>query len=116
MNNFLGEMMKYKKTIATIAIAAAFGTGIVLADNNTWQGSPNLSHTRSIIDQLGDKLTAQSNKITSLSTQTTTAQNQLTDAQNNVSNMQSQLTSLQNQLTQAKETLPWMKTKVSRPV
>lgn len=38
MNNFLGEMMKYKKTIATLAIAAAFGTGIVLADNNSWQG------------------------------------------------------------------------------
>lgn len=35
MNNFLGEMMKYKKTIATLAIAAAFGTGIVLADNNS---------------------------------------------------------------------------------
>ncbi|WP_224172351.1 hypothetical protein [Leuconostoc gelidum] len=82
--------MKYKKTIITITAAAAisFGAGAALADSGSWVGTPNLAHTRSIIDQLGDKLTTQSATISTLSQQSTAYQSQLTDAKGNLMSLQ----------------------------
>ncbi|MFR8085587.1 gp58-like family protein [Leuconostoc gelidum] len=81
--------MKYKKTIITITAVAAisFGTGAALARG---LGHP-IWPTRSIIDQLGDKLTTQSATISTLS--------QLTDATGNLMSLQNQVANLQSQLT-----------------
>lgn len=46
--------MKYSKKIIIVTIGliviAVLGVGKVWADNNSWQGSPNLTRTRTIID------------------------------------------------------------------
>jgi len=48
--------MKHKKIIILVTLGALLCVGKVWADNNSWQGSPNLTRTRNIIDQLGQKL------------------------------------------------------------
>ena len=87
------EYYEVQKTIITITAVAAisFGTWAALADSGSWVGTPNLAHTRSIIDQLGDKLTTQSATISTLS--------QLTDATGNLMSLQNQVANLQSQLT-----------------
>lgn len=95
------EYYEVQKTIITITAVAAisFGTWAALADSGSWVGTPNLAHTRSIIDQLGDKLTTQSATISTLSQQSTTYQSQLTDAKGNLMSLQNQVANLQSQLT-----------------
>ncbi|MHC5535982.1 hypothetical protein [Leuconostoc suionicum] len=72
--------MKYSKKIIIVTIGliviAVLGAGVgkVWADNNSWQGSPNLTRTRTIIDQLGQKVTAKSNEAKKLQEQTNTVQ------------------------------------------
>ncbi|WP_273751729.1 hypothetical protein [Leuconostoc mesenteroides] len=90
--------MKHKKIIILVTLGALLCVGKVWADNNSWQGSPNLTRTRNIIDQLGQKLSTKSSEVNRLQEQASLTQSQLTDAQNNVQDYKNKANDLQNQL------------------
>ena len=84
--------MKKKNVIITTVALAAFGIGgYAIADSNQWAGSPNLQHTRQIVDTLGDRLKIADDKADTL-------QSQLNKSQANVAEYQNQLNDLKNQL------------------
>ncbi len=94
--------MKHKKILVVLVLfLAAFIGGRALADNSQWRGAPNMAHIRSIIDQLGSKLTVQSNTISTLTRQSADYQSQLASSQQLVTTLQSQIRVLNQQLNQA---------------
>lgn len=94
--------MKHKKILVVLVLfLAAFIGGRALADNSQWRGAPNMVHIRSIIDQLGSKLTVQSNTISTLTRQSADYQSQLAASQQLVTTLQSQIRVLNQQLDQA---------------
>lgn len=96
-----GKMKHKKILIVLVLFLAAFIGGRALADNSQWRGAPNMAHIRSIIDQLGSKLTVQSNTISTLTRQSADYQSQLASSQQLVTTLQSQIRVLNQQLDQA---------------
>ena len=91
--------MKHKKILVVLVLfLAAFIGGRALADNSQWRGAPNMVHIRSIIDQLGSKLTVQSYTISTLTRQSADYQSQLASSQQSVASLQSQMRVLNQQL------------------
>lgn len=94
--------MKHKKILVVLVLfLAAFIGGRALADNSQWRGAPNMAHIRSIIDQLGSKLTVQSYTISTLTRQSADYQSQLAVSQQSVVTLQGQVRDLNQQLNQA---------------
>ncbi len=94
--------MKHKKILVVLVLfLAAFIGGRALADNSQWRGAPNIAHIRSIIDQLGSKLTVQSYTISTLTRQSADYQSQLAVSQQSVVTLQGQVRDLNQQLNQA---------------
>ena len=96
-----GKMKHKKILVVLILFLAAFIGGRALADNSQWRGAPNMAHIRSIIDQLGSKLTVQSYTISTLTRQSADYQSQLAASQQLVATLQSRIRDLNQQLNQA---------------